>query len=135
MNEFVFLFGKIFLFLENRLCCYVPCCIPFTEFLPDGGSVQTSAHSFFNLSTQTRQYLGTHIFLEESFPAFLNYINALRSKLVVLTKATGGKGSSSISIVSFLSRNLRIPVLILSCITFLKPQHALVIWFHELWYL
>ena len=133
--EFVFPFRKSFLFLENRLCYSVPCCIPITEFLPDGGYVQTVAHSFFNLSTRTRQYLGTHTFLGESFPAFLNSINALRSKLVVLNEAIGGKGSSSIAIVSFLSRNLSIPMLILSCMTFLKPQHALVIWFHELWYL
>ena len=95
----------------------------------------TNQTFLFNLSTRTRQYLGTHTFLGESFPAFLNSINALRSKLVVLTEATGGKGSSSISIISFLSRNLSIPVLILSCMTFLKPQHALAIWFHELWYL
>ena len=77
-REFVLPFGESFLFLENRLCCYVPCCIPFTEFLPDGGSVQTVAHSFFNLSTRTKQFLGTHTFLGESFPTFLDSINALK---------------------------------------------------------
>ena len=134
-REFVLPFGESFLFLENRLCCFVPYCIPFTEFLPIGGSIQIVAHSFFNLSTRTRQYLGTHTFLGESFPAFLDYINALRSKLIVLTKATGGKGSSSIAMVSFLSGNLSISLLILSCMRFLKPQHSLIAWFHEFWYL
>ena len=121
--------------LENWLCCSIPYCIPFTEFLPNRGSVQTAAHSFFNLSTRTRQYLGTHTFLGESFPAFLDSINALRLMLVVLTKASSGKGSSSITIVSFFSGNLSIHLLILSCMTFLKPQHALGVWFHELWFL
>ena len=134
-GEFFLPFGESFLFLENWLCCSVPYCIPFTKFLPDGGSIQTAAYSFFNLSTRTRQYLGTHTFLREIFPVFLDSINALRSKLVALTKATGGKGSSLIVIVSFLSGNLSIPLLILFCMTFLKPQHALVVWFYELWYL
>ena len=53
-REFVLPFGESFLFLENRLCCSVPYCIPFIEFLLDEGSVQTAVHSFFNLSTQTR---------------------------------------------------------------------------------
>ena len=134
-REFFFPFGESFLFLENRLCCYVPCCILFTEFIPDGGSIQTIAHSFFNLSTRTRQYLGTNTFLGESFSTFLDSINALRLKLVVLTEANGGKKSSLIAIAYFLSGNLSIPLLILSCMTFLKPQHTLVVWFHELWYL
>ena len=81
----------------------------------------------------SRQYLGTHTFLGESFPTFLDSINALRSKLVVLIEATSEKVSSSIVIVSFLSGNLSIPLLILSYMTFLKPRHALVVWFHELW--
>ena len=129
-REFVLPFGENFLFSENRLCCSIPYCILFTEFIPDGGSVQTAAYSFFNLSTRTRKNLGTHTFLGESFPAFLDSVNALKSKLVVLIEATGGKGSSSIVIVSFLSRNLSIPLLILSYMTFLKPQHTLVVWFH-----
>ena len=129
-REFVLPFGESFLFLENRLYCSIPYCIPFTEFIPNEGSVQTATYSFFNLSIRTRQNLGTHTFLRESFPAFLDFINALKSKLVVLIEATGGKGSSSIVIVSFLSRNLSIPLLILSCMTFLKPQHTLVVWFH-----
>ena len=133
-GKFVLPFGESFIFLENWLCCFVPCCIP-TKFLLKEISVQTVAHSFFNLSTQTRQYLGTHTFPGESFPTFLDSINAHRSKLAVLTEAASGKGSSSISIVSFLSGNLSIPLLILSCMTFMKPQHALVVWFHELWYL
>ena len=90
-TKFILPFGKSFLFLENWLCCSVPCCILFIEFLPDGGFVQNTSHFFFNLSTQTRLYLGTHTFLGESFPAFLDSINALRSKLVVLIEATGGK--------------------------------------------
>ena len=94
-------FGESFLFLENRLCCSVSYCIPFTEFLLDGGSVKIVAHSFFNLSTRTRQYLGTHTFLGESFPTFLDSINALRLKLVVLTGATSGKESSSIASLFF----------------------------------
>ena len=94
---------------------------PFTEFLLDGGSVQTVAHSFFNLLTRTKQYSGTHTFLEESSPTFLDSINAFRSTLVVLTEATGGKESSSIAIVPFLSGNLSIPLSILSCMTFMKP--------------
>ena len=100
-REFVLPFGESFIFLKNQLCCSVPYCIPFTEFLPDGGSVQIATHSFFNLSTRTRQYLGTHTFLRESFPPILDYINALISKLVVLIEATGGKESSSIAIVFF----------------------------------
>ena len=135
-GEFVLPLGESFLFLENWLCCYVLCCIPSTEFILDGGSyVQTAAHSFCYLSTRTIQYLGTHTFLGESFPSSLDSINALRLKLVVLTEATSGKGSSSIAIASFLLGNLSIPLLILSCMTFLKPQLALVVWFHELWYL
>ena len=118
----------------NRLCCFVSCCIPFIEFLPDEGSVQTADRYFFNLSTRTRQYLGTHTFIGESFPAFLDSINALRLKLAMLIEAIGGKRSSSIAIASFLSGNLSIPLLILPCMTFLKPQHALAVWFHELWY-
>ena len=133
-GEFVLPFGESFLFLENWLCYSVLCYIPI-EFLLKGRSVQTAAHSFFNLSTQIKQYLRTHTFHGESFPAFLDSINALRSKLVVLTTATGGKGSSSIAIASFLSGNLSIPLLIMSYMTLLKPQHALVVWFHELWYL
>ena len=109
-REFILPFGESFIFLENRICCSIPCRIPFIEFLPDGGSVQTATHSFFDLSTQTRQYLGTHTFLGESFPTFLDSINALRSKLVVLIEATSGKGFSSIAIVSFLSGNLSIPL-------------------------
>ena len=132
LGEFILPFGESLLSLENRLCFSVPYCIPFTEFLPDGGYVQTMNHSFFNLSTLTRQYLGTHTFHRESFPAFLDSINALRSKPAVLIKATSGKGSSSIAITSFLSGNLSIPLLILSCMIFLKPQHALVVWFDEL---
>ena len=45
-KEFVLPFGESFLFLENRLCCFVACYIP-TKFL----LVQTATHSFFNLST------------------------------------------------------------------------------------
>ena len=133
-KEFVFPFGESLLLLVNWLCCSVPYCIP-TEFLLKGRYVQTTTHSFFNLSTRTKQYLGTHAFLGESFPTFLDSINALILKLVVLTEVTGGQRSSSIVIASFLSRNLSIPLLILSCMTFLKPQQALVVWFHELWYL
>ena len=76
---------------------------------------------FFNLSIRTRQYLGTHTFHGESFPAFLDSINALKSKLVVLIEATGRKVSLSIVIASFLLGNLSIPLLIMSCMTFLKP--------------
>ena len=83
-REFLLPLGENFLSLENWLYYYIPCCIPFIEFLPDGGFVQTLAHSFFNQSSRTRQYLRTHTFLGESFPAFLNSINALRLKLVVL---------------------------------------------------
>ena len=100
-GEFVLHFGESFIFLKNQLCYSVPYCIPFTEFLPDEGFIQTATHSFFNLSTRTKQYLRTHTFLRESFPAFLDSINALRSKLVVLTKVIGGKGSSLIAIISF----------------------------------
>ena len=89
-REFVLPFGENLFSLENRLCCYVPCYIP-TKFLLKGRSVQTVAHSFFNLSTRTRQYLGTHTFLGESFRTFLDSINALRSKLTVLPEAIGGK--------------------------------------------
>ena len=35
------------------------------------------------------------------FTTFLDSVNAFRSKLVVLTEATGGKGSSLISIAFF----------------------------------
>ena len=35
-GEFILNFRESLLSLENRLCCYVPYCIPFTEFLPDG---------------------------------------------------------------------------------------------------
>ena len=97
--------GESLISLENQLCCSVPYCIPFIEFLPDGGSIHTANHSFFNLST-IRQYLGTHTFLGESFPAFWDSINALRSKLAVLIEATGGKGSSSIAIASFFQGTL-----------------------------
>ena len=120
LREFILPFGESLLSLVNGLCCSVSCYIPFTEFLPDEGFVQTVDHSFFNLSTQTRQYLGTHNFFIESFPAFLDYINALKSTLTVLIEATGGKGSLLIAITSFLSRNLSIPLWILSCVTFLK---------------
>ena len=119
-REFVLPFGESFLFLENWLCCSVPH-YPFNEFLSNGGSIQTTIHSFFNISTRTKQYLRTHTFLGVIFLAFLDSINALRLKLVVLTEATSGKGSSLIAIVSVLSRNLSIPLLILSCMTFLKP--------------
>ena len=95
-EEFILPFRESLISLENRLCCFVPYYIPFTEFLTDGGYVQTADHSFFNLSTHTRQYSGTHTFLKESFPTFLDFINALRLKLTVLIKAIGGKGSSSI---------------------------------------
>ena len=108
-GEFVLPFGESFLFLENRLSCYVPYYIPFTNFLLDGGSVQTTAHSFFNISTQTRQYLGNHTFLRESFPAFLDSINALILKLVVLTEATSGKESSLIALVPFFVKELEYP--------------------------
>ena len=128
-REFILPFRESLISLENRLCYSIPYCIPSTEFLPDGGFVQTAYHSFFNLSTQTRQYLGAHTFLGESFLTFLDSINALRSKLVVLIEATGEKGSSSIVITSFLLEDLSIPLLILSCMTFLKPLHVLVVWF------
>ena len=105
-REFVLPFGESFLFLENRLCYSVPCCIPFTEFLPNGRSIQITTHSFFNLSTRTIQYLWIHTFLEESFPSFLDSFNALRSKLIVLTEVNGGKRSSSIAIVFFFVREL-----------------------------
>ena len=134
-GEFVLPFGESFCFLKNWLYYSIPCCIPFTEFLPNGGFVKTADRSFFNLSTLTKQYLGTYTFLVESFPDFLDFINALWSKLAMLIEVTGGKGSSSIAIASFLSGNFSIPLLILSYMTFMKPQHALVVWFHELWYL
>ena len=101
-REFVLPFGENFLSLENWLYCHVPCYIPFIKFLLDGGSIQTIAHSFFNLSIRTIQYLGTHTFLGESFPAFFDSINVIRSKIVVLIEATSGKGSLSIAIASFL---------------------------------
>ena len=134
-GEFVLPFGENFLSFENWLYQYVPYSIPFIKFLLDRGSIQTTTHSFFNLLTRIRQYLGTHTFLGESFIAFLDYINALRLKLAMLIEAIGGKRSSLIAIAYFLSGNLSIPLLILSCMTFLKPQHALIVWFHELWYL
>ena len=134
-GEFILPFRESLLSLENRSCCSIFCCIPFTEFLPDEIPIQTTGHSFFNLPTRTRQYLGTHTFLEESFPAFLDSIDALKSKLTVLIEATSGKGSSLITIASFLSRNLSIPLLILSYMTFMKPHHNLEVRFHELWYL
>ena len=120
-----------------------PCRIGYTDIFP---AISPSLNFFlmkdlyklqpnFNLSTQTRKYLGTHTFIGESFPAFLDSINTLRSKLAMLIKVIGEKGSSSIAIAFFLSGNLSIPLLILSYMTFLKPQHALVVWFHELWYL
>ena len=96
-GESVLRFGENFISLENRLCYFVPCCIP-TGFFLKGRS---TTHSFFNLSTQTRQYLGTHSFPRESFLAFLDSINALKSKLAVLTEATSGNGSSSIAITFF----------------------------------
>ena len=52
-GEFILPFGESLLSLENRLCCYVSCCIPFTKFLLVKGSVQTADHSFFNISTRT----------------------------------------------------------------------------------
>ena len=128
-REFILPFRESLISLENRLCCSIPYCIPSTEFLPDGGFVQTAYHSFFNLSTQTIQYLGVHTILGESFLTFLDSINALRPKLVVLIKATGEKGSSLIATTFFLLGDLSIPLLILSCMTFLKPQHVLVVWF------
>ena len=70
-GEFVLSFGESFLFWKIWLRCYAPCCIPI-EFLLKGISVQTATHSFFNLSPQTKQYLGTHTFPRESFPAFLD---------------------------------------------------------------
>ena len=91
LGEFILPFRESLISLENRLCCSVPYCILFTKFLLDVGFVQTAKHSFFNLSTRTRQYLRTHTFLGESFLAFLDSINALRSKLVVLIVATSGK--------------------------------------------
>ena len=107
-GEFVLPFGENFVSLENQLCHSIPCCIPI-KFLFNGGSIQIAAHSFFNLSTRTRQYLGTHTFLGESFPVFLDSLNALRSKPSVLTKAIGRKGSSSISISFFFVRELEYP--------------------------
>ena len=50
-GEFISHFGETLISLENWLFCYVPCCISFIEFLPDGGSVQTAYHLFFKLST------------------------------------------------------------------------------------
>ena len=120
LGEFILPFWESLISLENRLCCSIPCCIPFTEFLHDGGFIQTANHSFFNLLTRIRQYFGTHTFLGESFPAFLDSLNALTSKLPVLIEATSGKGSSSFVIASFFSRNLSIPLLILLCL--LLPQ-------------
>ena len=38
-REFILPFGENFLSLENWLYCFVPCCIPFIEFLLDGGSI------------------------------------------------------------------------------------------------
>ena len=102
-------FGESLISLENLLYCYVPYYIPFAEFLSDGGFVQIADHSFFNLSTQSRQYLGTHTFLGESFPTFLDYINALKSKLAVFIEAIGEKGSSSIAIAFFFARELEYP--------------------------
>ena len=101
-GEFVLPFSESFLSLENWLYYYALYYIPFIDFLLDGGSIQIAIYSFLNLSTQTRQYLGIHTFLGESFPTFLDSINALRSKLAVLIEATSGKGSSSIVIASFL---------------------------------
>ena len=43
------------------------------------------------------------------FSAFLDSINALRSKLAVLIKVIGGKGSSSIAIAFFFVRELEYP--------------------------
>ena len=39
LGEFILPFEESLISLENRLCCSIPCCIPFFEFLPDGGSV------------------------------------------------------------------------------------------------
>ena len=133
-GEFILPFGESFMFLENQLYYFVPSYIP-SEFLLKGGSVQTAAHSFFNLSTRNQTIFRDPYLSWREFSLFLNSINAFRPKLAVLTEATGGKGSSSIAIASFLSGNLSILLLILSCMTFLKPQHSLVVWFHELWYL
>ena len=46
-EEFVLPFGENFLSWENWLNCYVSLCIPFTELLLDGGSIQIATHSFF----------------------------------------------------------------------------------------
>ena len=51
----------------------------------------------------------THTFHRESFPAFLDSINALRSKLTVLIETTSGNGSSSIAIASFFVKELEHP--------------------------
>ena len=48
-----------------------------------------------------------HTFLGESFPTFLDPINALRLKMAMLIEATSGKGSSSIAI--FLVKELEYP--------------------------
>ena len=61
-RERILPFRESIISLENRLCSYVPCRIPFNEFLPDRGSVQITDHSFFNLSTRSKQYLRTHTF-------------------------------------------------------------------------
>ena len=71
--EFVLPFGESFLSLKTWIYCSVPCCIPFTKFLLDRGSIQIATHSFFNLSTRTRQYLRTHPFLGESFSDLLEF--------------------------------------------------------------
>ena len=35
-GEFILHFGESLISLENRLCCYLPYCVPFTEFIPVG---------------------------------------------------------------------------------------------------
>ena len=45
----------------------------------------------------------------------------------VFIEAPGGNGYSSITMASFFSGNFNIPLLILSWITFLKPQQELVL--------
>ena len=52
--EFVLPFGENFLSLEDWLYYSISYCIPFTEFIFDGRYIQIVAHSFFNLSTRTK---------------------------------------------------------------------------------
>ena len=53
---------------------------------------------------------------------FLSFKTTLTSIATMLTKTTGGKGSSSTTMASFFSGNFSIPLLILSSIIFLKIQ-------------